>query len=353
MKHLSKMIERYKQMRSLRLLERTYRRQYALVGLGHHCVDNLLPVMQHLQLPLKYICCTSERKSALVSQKYKGVRGTVALRDILSDESVKGVFVAAAPHSHFDIAQQVIEAGKALFIEKPPCQNLRELNALIAAAQRPSARPVVVGLQRRFAPATRILQKRLSKERLHHYHYRYLTGLYPEGDALTDLFIHPLDYVGHLFGKGTIKGIRALCSESKAYTLLLTLEHRKVTGILELSTDYSWQKAQEHLSISTDCGIYVLERMERLDFIPRQSALFGIPLEKIWTASPSLVQLYGTNAFLPTLANHPTFSQGFFSEIVTFADIVEGRILPRQVWGLESLTDTYALMEEIRAHEGA
>ena len=46
-------IGRYKRIRSMRELCHTYTRQYALVGLGNHCADNLLPVIQYLQLPLK------------------------------------------------------------------------------------------------------------------------------------------------------------------------------------------------------------------------------------------------------------------------------------------------------------
>ncbi len=209
MEYIGKIIDRYKRIRNIGALEKTYKQQYALVGIGNHCVSNLLPVMQHLQLPLKYICCTSERKAALIHQKYKGVKGTTCLQEVLDDECVKGVFVATNPCSHFTIACKVIMAGKSLFIEKPPCQDIRELNALRDVVKLHASETIVVGLQRRFAPATHILQRRLAKECVHHYHYRYLTGLYPEGDALTDLFIHPLDYVVFLFGRAIVRAAHA------------------------------------------------------------------------------------------------------------------------------------------------
>ena len=192
MGYLDNIIGRYKSMRSMRELNQIYTRQYALIGIGNHCVSNLLPVMQYLQLPLKYICCTSEKKASLISQKYKGVKGTTSLHDILYDDTISGVFVAANPHSHFRIANEVIKSGKHLFIEKPPCENERELKSLVDAIRLYGSQHIIVGLQRRFAPATQILQKRLRREGKRHYHYRYLTGLYPEGDALLDLFIHPL-----------------------------------------------------------------------------------------------------------------------------------------------------------------
>lgn len=347
MRYLDNIIGRYKSMHSMKELSYTYTRQYALVGLGNHCVSNLLPVIQYLQLPLKYICCTSEKKAELISQKYKGIKGTTSLQDILNDDTVSGVIAATNPHSHFHIASEVIKAGKSLFIEKPPCENERELKSLTDTIKLYGAQHIVVGLQRRFAPATQVLQKRLRNEGKRHYHYRYLTGLYPEGDALLDLFIHPLDYVTFLFGKAKIKLAESICSKDGGQTLFLVLEHQDITGMLELSTDYSWQDAQELLSISTDKGEYMLDRMERLYFSPRHSSLLGIPLEKVFHNHTTIVKLYERNGFVPTVLNNPIVAQGFFSEIQTFADMVESRREDNHTFGLESLKHLYALIAEI------
>ncbi|MDD7258582.1 MAG: Gfo/Idh/MocA family oxidoreductase [Prevotellaceae bacterium] len=348
MGYLDNIIGRYKSMRSIRELNHIYTQQYALVGLGNHCVSNLLPVIQYLQLPLKYICCTSEKKALLITQKFKGVKAMTSLQDILNDDMVSGVFVAAHPHSHFHIANEVIKAGKSLFIEKPPCANEKELMSLTDTVKLYGSQHIVVGLQRRFAPATQILQKRLKGDGKRHYHYRYLTGLYPEGDALLDLFIHPLDYVTFLFGKAKIRVAEAINSKDGGQTLFLVLEHQDITGMLELSTDYSWQDAQELLSISTDKGEYILDRMEKLDFSPRHSVMLGIPLEKVFPHNTTIVNLYGRNGFVPTIGNNQIVSQGFFSEIKTFADMVENRYEAKHVLGLESVKLLYSLMAEIK-----
>ena len=85
-----------------------------------------------------------------------------------------------------------------------------------------------------------------------HYHYCYLTGLYPEGDAMTDLFIHPIDYVLFLFGKAEIVSANMVKASDGGNTLLLTLQHKSVLGMLELSTAYSWNDARETLNINTN-----------------------------------------------------------------------------------------------------
>ena len=348
MEYLDNIIDRYRRIRSMRELQYTYTQQYALVGFGNHCANNLLPVIQYLQLPLKYICCTSEKKAELISQKYKGVKGTTSLQDILLDDTVSGVFVVAHPHSHFQIATEVIKAGKSLFIEKPPCEDKRELKALTDTVKLYGSQHIVVGLQRRFAPATQILKKRLKGDSKRHYYYSYLTGLYPEGDTLLDLFIHPLDYVTFLFGEAKIKSLDIIRSRDGAQTLFLILEHQDIVGMLELSTDYSWQEAQEQLNISTDKGLYVLNKMEQLDFTPRRSTVLGIPLEKVFPNNITTICLYGRNNFVPTIGNNQIVSQGFFSEIKTFANMVENMYDTNHDLGLESVRHVYSLITEIR-----
>lgn len=348
MGYLDNIIDRYRRIRSMRELQYTYTQQYALVGVGNHCANNLLPVIQYLQLPLKYICCTSEKKAELISQKYKGVKGTTSLQDILLDDTISGVFVAANPHSHFLIAAEVIKAGKSLFIEKPPCEDKRELKTLTDTVKLYGSQHIVVGLQRRFAPATQILKKQLKGDGKRHYHYHYLTGLYPEGDTLLDLFIHPLDYVTFLFGEAKIKSLDVIRSRDGGQTLFLILEHQDIVGMLELSTDYSWQEAQEQLNISTDKGLYVLNKMEQLDFTPRRSTVLGIPLEKVFPNNITTICLYGRNNFVPTIGNNQIVSQGFFSEIKTFANMVENMYDTNHDLGLESVRHVYSLITEIR-----
>lgn len=125
----------------------------------------------------------------------------------------------------------------------------------------------VVGLQKRQAPVIRILKKELGKcKRVMTYNLKYLTGAYPEGDALMDLFIHPLDYVTYLFGKADVKCVEKV----ENHTLMLLLKHNNATGVLELSTGYSWTEAKELLTINTSNGIYQMEQMDSLKYQAKQ-----------------------------------------------------------------------------------
>ena len=176
MKLMLPLIRRYKRLRDLRQMNDLYTGAYAMVGFGNHAVHHLLPCMQHLGLQLHSVCCSSASKAAVVARKYPGVRGTTSLHEVLDNKEIDGVFVAATPSAHFAIARAVLESGKALFVEKPPCTSLEELDCLIETAKCSGNRPVTVGFQRRFSPVTDSLRQELHGAAVHSYPYRFLTG---------------------------------------------------------------------------------------------------------------------------------------------------------------------------------
>lgn len=345
MKYIQDAISRYKHLRSLRLLRQTYEGKYAFVGIGSHSTDNLYPVLHYLHVPLKNICCKSPDKLRWIERAFPHVVATTSLQDVLDDEEVKGVLVSVSPQAHFALAAAVIRSGKALFIEKPPCQSQAELSELINLRRSAGLPTVVVGLQKRRAPAMKILRKALEK-RLGEasYNLRYLTGAYPEGDALLDLFIHPLDCAVFLFGKAEVKWVEPVGN----HTLLITLQHANAHGLLELSTGYSWQNARESLTINTPRGVFELEQMERLTFQDKQSSLLGVPLEKVFPRRMATTELFNRSGFVPTLANNPVFTQGYFDTLQSFIRAAEGEKVS-DIQSLEALSDTYSLLEDVRS----
>lgn len=339
---IQELINRYKRIRTERFLRQTYQYQYAFVGMGQHSQTNLYPVLHYLGVPLKYICVTSERKAKLIEEKYR-IKTTTSLDEILNDEVIKGIFVSASPSAHFSIASQVLQSGKSLFIEKPPCQTLEELDTLIALQQQHGSPVAMVGLQKRYAPAVQQLKNRLRKERRFNYDLHYLTGAYPEGDALLDLYIHPLDLIFHLFGQPEILSCRQVAKDS----YILMLQHPHIIGTLELSTAYTWTTAEESLKICTHSGVYNLSQMESLTFTPNPTTILGIPMEKLRLRHEMKEPLFHRNNFTPILENNQIYSQGYFNEITTFIDAVEG--MGNQISSnFKDVRDTYEIICKIK-----
>ena len=340
------LINRYKRMRTERFLRQTYQYQYAFVGMGQHSLTNLYPVLHYLGVPLNYICVTSERKARLIERKFPGVKATTSLNEILNDEAVKGIFVSASPTAHFSIASQVLRSGKSLFIEKPPCRTLEELDSLIDLQRLHGSPVVMVGLQKRYAPAIQLLKKRLNKEHLINYDLHYLTGVFPEGDALLDLYIHPLDLVCFLFGKPDIITIRQVAKHS----YILILQHPHIVGTLELSTAYSWTDAEESLKVCTKSGIWRLSQMEELTFQNTHTTILRIPVEKLHTHYETTKILYRRNNFNPIYTNNQIYTQGYYNQIKTFLHAVETpkHNIPNHI---DTTRETYRLINDIQNYK--
>ena len=338
---INQLIERYKRFRTEQYLAQIYQYQYAFVGIGQHSLSNLYPVIRYLQIPIKYICVTSERKAQLIEKKFPWIKGTTSLDEILNDDTIKGVFVSTSPAAQFSTASRVLQSGKSLFVEKPPCLSLEQLHKLIELRRLYHSQVVAVGMQKRYAPAIRIVQKRLKKEHLINYDMHYLTGAYPEGNVLLDLYIHPLDLACYLFGEAEI----IACQKVAPSSFLLMLKHPHVIGTIELSTVYSWISAKESLKVCTNSGVYYLEQMEELTY-ESNSTFCGFPVEKILREYPSIEILYRRNNFTPVLANNQVYTHGYFDEILSFANAVEGR-QNNNISDLISMTDTFELLEEL------
>ena len=323
------------------MIQSPYSARYAFVGAGSHALQTLYPVLHYLGLRLKYVCCKSPDKLELIERRFNVV-ATASLDTILNDSDVKGVFVCVPPEKHCEICSRVISSGKYLFIEKPPCRTLQQLETLIEADAHER---VMVGLQKRYSPLTQALRRRLSKSGVVSYTLSYHTGAYPEGEPLTDLFIHPVDLAAYLFGEAQKISVQRT-GQKGTVTLHVLLSHGNVNGIIELSTAYSWANPEELLRVNTGTGEFRLEQMERLTFHPHPKRIAGIPVEQLGLFTTSEQILMERNNFNPLIVNNQLYTQGFFSEIKAFAEMVEygGKNLST----LSDMRNTYILLEFLK-----
>ncbi|MDE5840601.1 MAG: Gfo/Idh/MocA family oxidoreductase, partial [Muribaculaceae bacterium] len=305
---MNNLLKRWRSYRNRMMLDTPYKAGYAFVGAGSHALQNLYPAIQYLGIGLKYICCRHSSRMPLIERRF-GVTATTSIDTILNDDKIKGVFVCTSPDSHYDICSQLIKSGKQVFVEKPPCLNSEELEALIADD---TDRRIMVGMQKRYSPLVRSLKKKIASDTPSNYTIVYHTGSYPEGNPVTDLFIHPVDLAIFLFGPADLKGCQ-IVERKGSCTVQMLLSHSSINGSLELSTDYSWISPEETLRINAGKGEYLLFNMEKLCFRKHHMKIAGIPLEKtgLFTASEEIISM--RDSFSPVVTNNQLYSQGFLS----------------------------------------
>jgi predicted dehydrogenase len=87
---------------------------------------------------LVWLCDADEGKHALFSQRYPTARLTSDFEDILSDDSVEGVVIATPVPTHHELAKRALQAGKHVFVEKPPAMRGVEMEELCELAEEHS-----------------------------------------------------------------------------------------------------------------------------------------------------------------------------------------------------------------------
>jgi predicted dehydrogenase/threonine dehydrogenase-like Zn-dependent dehydrogenase len=123
--------------------------QASIIGAGSFAQRILIPGLRAAGFSLNTIAsATGVSARAVVDQIGSGVVGTP--EDALASDA--GLLVVATRHaSHADFAERGLRAGKAVFVEKPPCLTVDELERL-REARALSGCELAVGFNRRHAP---------------------------------------------------------------------------------------------------------------------------------------------------------------------------------------------------------
>ena len=79
---------------------------------------------------LAWLCDVDDGRHAELAQRYPQARLTAKLDDVLADDSVEAVVIATPVPTHYELARRALEAGKHVFVEKPPSMRGAELEEL-------------------------------------------------------------------------------------------------------------------------------------------------------------------------------------------------------------------------------
>ncbi len=107
--------------------------RFAQVGIGQWG-KNLLRNFAELA-DVTWLCETDERRLAEFAARYPSARATQELDELLADDSVDAVVIATPVPTHHELAKRALEAGKHVFVEKPPAMRGVEMEELCELAE--------------------------------------------------------------------------------------------------------------------------------------------------------------------------------------------------------------------------
>ncbi len=83
---------------------------------------------------LTWLCDLDEAQLAQIGSRYPHARGTNDIDDLLADDTLDAVVIATPVPTHHTLAKRALEAGKHVFVEKPPAMRAWEMDELVQLA---------------------------------------------------------------------------------------------------------------------------------------------------------------------------------------------------------------------------
>ncbi len=134
------------------------------VGAGNYASSMLLP---HLaKQPGIDLARVSTRRSlsAVNAQRKFGFQGAgTDTNALLEDASIDAVFIVTRHSAHADLTCRALEAGKAVFVEKPLALTADEMDRVLATVDATGNDRIMVGFNRRFAPLLVEMRERFGR----------------------------------------------------------------------------------------------------------------------------------------------------------------------------------------------
>jgi len=146
------------------------------------------------------ICDSSESVLREVSTLYPHVKLFDSIDEAIKDKNIKAIIIATKAATHFDIAQKAIINGKDLWIEKPACLSVSQIDELILLAAQHHTKIFVDHIMCYDSTVNYLKQNINLKNPLYFESYRLHQGLFqPDTDVIYDLAIHDLSIIDFLY----------------------------------------------------------------------------------------------------------------------------------------------------------
>jgi polar amino acid transport system substrate-binding protein len=131
-----------------------------VIGAGNYVKSHLLPHIKSRPEIIFGSICTATGMTALdVASKF-GFRSAESRFDRIISES-DAILIGTRHNDHARFAIEALKDGKSVFVEKPLVINLEELEEIVALVEGGASGTAMVGFNRRFSPATKLLKDHL------------------------------------------------------------------------------------------------------------------------------------------------------------------------------------------------
>lgn len=234
------------------------------IGAGSYAQSYLLPnIPKGKDVVLKGVMTASSAGSRSVADRFGFEFCTGNADDITASDEINTVFIATRHDTHGYYVKKALEGGKNVFVEKPLCLTIQELEE-IKAAYQPSAishQLLLVGYNRRFSPLTQIIKDKLGTGTMSMI-YRVNAGNIPADSWVQDKEIgggrilgevcHFVDYLTYISGSLPVAVYASAMSDVQGHndTLAVSLKYENGSiGSIQYFANGPKSLAKEYVEI--------------------------------------------------------------------------------------------------------
>lgn len=124
-----------------------------IIGAGNYTGSTVIPCLKKADASVKYIASAGGLTAKVMAKKMGAECATSDYKLILQDPEVSLAIITTRHNMHAKMVLETLQAGKSVFVEKPLCLNIDELNEIVDAYKSaPQGTTLTVGFNRRFSP---------------------------------------------------------------------------------------------------------------------------------------------------------------------------------------------------------
>ena len=146
--------------------------RFGVVGYGYWGPNVLRNFCAQPGCRVKYVVEINPERQAYVRANFPQSEVANSVETILRDPEIDAVVVATPASSHYEFANQVLEAGKHTFVEKPLATSTQEADKLVKIAAE-SNKTLMVGHTFLYNAAVRYARELVATEQLGELYYIY------------------------------------------------------------------------------------------------------------------------------------------------------------------------------------
>jgi len=287
------------------------------VGCGYHASLNILPSLRFAPIELVAVCDLNRGRAEQAARRFGAKEIVPTADDLAGRKDIDAVFVVGPPSLHTSVAISAMRAGKHVFMEKPPGDNLVQARQIQETA-RETGRACMIGFMKRFAD-TYSRAKTLMSETA----FGYPTHIFARyghwnmnclHDHLVYMSVHLIDLVRFFMGD-YVRLTAEMNIRSGQYSFAISARfHSGAVG--NLVSTAQQPRVQERVEITGERQLIVVDNLVNLEV--HRSSCNGLDRN----IELSDIQTYRPDFSIPNLNQNNLWFQGYAGEVIHFAESV-------------------------------